>query len=128
LIRITSRVDLAMSVCPFVRVNAMISETIKNVILGLGMQILEIPAQRKFVSLVCHAHTYAHKPPKPIGSETLSSTCYIVSDKCSIPFYSTRNGYKTSKNAIVEYPDYQIPVTQPKEPKGNGDIQAAQRD
>jgi len=34
----------------------------------------------------------------------------------------------TRKNAIVEYPDYQIPVTQLKEPKGNGDMQAAKRD
>jgi len=32
---------------------------------------------------------------------------------------------KTKKNAIVEYLDYQIPVTQQKEPKENGDIQTA---
>jgi len=50
LIRITSRVDLAMSVCPSVRMNAEVSETIRATILGLGMQIPEIPAQRKFVS------------------------------------------------------------------------------
>jgi len=36
LIRITSRVDLAMSVWPSVRMNAVISETIKAAILGLG--------------------------------------------------------------------------------------------
>jgi len=30
----------------------------------------------------------------------------------------------TWKNAIVEYLDYQIPVTQPKGQKGNGDMQA----
>jgi len=35
---------------------------------------------------------------------------------------------KTRKNAIVEYLDYQIPVTQLKRPMGNGDIQAAKRD
>jgi len=35
---------------------------------------------------------------------------------------------KTRKNAIVEYLDYQIPVTQLKGPKGNGDIQASNRD
>jgi len=35
---------------------------------------------------------------------------------------------KTRKNAIVEYLDYQIPVTQLKGPKGNGDMQAANRD
>jgi len=29
---------------------------------------------------------------------------------------------------MVEYPDYQIPVTQIKGPKGNGDKQAAKRD
>jgi len=34
----------------------------------------------------------------------------------------------TGKNAIVEYLDYQIPVTQLKGPKGNGDIQAANVD
>jgi len=31
---------------------------------------------------------------------------------------------KTRKNAIVEYLDYQITVTQLKGPKGNGDMQA----
>jgi len=35
---------------------------------------------------------------------------------------------KTRKNAIVEYLDYQIPLTQLKGPKGNGDMQAAKRD
>jgi len=34
----------------------------------------------------------------------------------------------TRKNAIVEYLDYQIPVTQLKGPKENGDMQAAKRD
>jgi len=38
------------------------------------------------------------------------------------------NTTKTRKNAIVEYLDYQIPVTQLKGPKGNGDMQAANRD
>jgi len=32
---------------------------------------------------------------------------------------------QTRKNAIVEYLDYQIPDTQLKGPKGNGDMQAA---
>jgi len=36
--------------------------------------------------------------------------------------------WKTRENAIVEYLDYQIPVTQLKGPKGNGDMQAAKRD
>jgi len=32
------------------------------------------------------------------------------------------------KNAIIEYLDYQIPVTQLKGQKGNGDMKAAKRD
>jgi len=40
--------------------NAEISETIGATILGLGMQIPKIPAQRKFVSAMCHVHSYAH--------------------------------------------------------------------
>jgi len=39
--------------------NAEISETIGATKLGLGMQIPEIPAQRKFVSALCHAHSNA---------------------------------------------------------------------
>jgi len=35
---------------------------------------------------------------------------------------------KRRKNAVVEYLDYQIPVTQQKGPKGNGDMHAAKRD
>jgi len=31
------------------------------------MQILEIPAQRKFISLVCHAHSSANNPTKTVG-------------------------------------------------------------
>jgi len=64
LIRIPSRVDLAMSVCRSVRMNVEISETIRATILGLGMQIPEIPVQRKFVSAMCQAHSNAHKPLK----------------------------------------------------------------
>jgi len=56
-----------MSVCPSVRMNAEISETIQATILGLGMQIPEIPAQRKFVSVECHAYSNAHKPPKTVA-------------------------------------------------------------
>jgi len=47
LIRITSRVDLAMSVYPSVFMNAQISETIKARMLGFVLQILEFLAQRK---------------------------------------------------------------------------------
>jgi len=35
---------------------------------------------------------------------------------------------KARENAIVEYHDYQIPVTQLMGPKGNGDMQAVKRD
>jgi len=38
------------------------------------------------------------------------------------------NSDKTRKNAVVEYLDCQIPVTQLKGQKGNGDMQAAKRD
>jgi len=34
------------------------------------------------------------------------------------------NNNKTRENAVVEYIDYQIPVTQLKGPKGNLDMQA----
>jgi len=56
-----------MSVCPSVRMNAEISKTIRATILGLGMQIPEIPAHRKFVSAGCHSYSNAHKPPKPVA-------------------------------------------------------------
>jgi len=40
--------------------------------------------------------------------------------------YITSKVVKTKEeNAIVEYLDYQIPVTQIMGPKGNGDMQAA---
>jgi len=60
LIRITSQVDLAMSV----RMNAEILETIRSRLLGFGMQIPELLTQRKFVSAACHAHSNAHNRPK----------------------------------------------------------------
>jgi len=54
-----------------------ILETIEATILGLGMQIPEIPAQRKFSIVpptyrltqknVCHAHFNAHKPQKIVN-------------------------------------------------------------
>jgi len=44
--------------------NAEISETIRATVLGLAKQI---PAQRKFVSELCHAHSNAHKPPKTVA-------------------------------------------------------------
>jgi len=32
-----------------------------------------------------------------MGSETLPSACYMLSDESSIPFYSTSNGYKNNE-------------------------------
>jgi len=61
LIRITSRVDLAMSVCSSVRMNAEILETKRARLLRFG----------KFVSSACHAHSNAHKPPKTVAPTVL---------------------------------------------------------
>jgi len=79
LIRITSRVDLAMSVCPTVRLsvclsvrmNAEISETMRARLLRFGVQIPELLTQRNFVSVECHAHSNAHKPPKTVAPTVL---------------------------------------------------------
>jgi len=59
--------------------------------------------------------------PVTYFSETLPSACYILSKESRIPFYSTSNGYNKTfystsngynkEGPIVEYPDYQIPVT-----------------
>jgi len=75
LIRITSRVDQAMSVCPFdrlsVRMNAEISETIRARLSRFDLQIPELLTQGKFVSAMCHGHSNAHKPPKTVASTVL---------------------------------------------------------
>jgi len=39
------------------------TENIRPRLLGFGMQIPELPTQRKFVLAGCHAHFNAHKPP-----------------------------------------------------------------
>jgi len=51
--------------------NAEISETLRATILGLGMQIPKISAQRTFVSAGYHAHSNAHKPPKTVATAVL---------------------------------------------------------
>jgi len=75
LIRITSRVDLAKSACPSVRLsvlmNAETSETMGARLLRFGVQIPELLTQRKFVSVECHAHSNAHKPPKTVAPTVL---------------------------------------------------------
>jgi len=42
--------------------------------------------------------------------------------------YDSSVSDRARKNAKFEYLDYQIPVTQFKGPKGNGDMEAARRD
>jgi len=44
---------------------------VRATILGLGTQILRIPAQRKFISAECHSHSNPHKPPKNCGAHNL---------------------------------------------------------
>jgi len=71
LIRVNSRIDLAMSVCLSVRMNAEVSVTIRTRLLGFVMKIPELLGQRKFVSAGCHAHSNAHKPPKTVAPTIL---------------------------------------------------------
>jgi len=70
-----SRVDLAMSVCPSVRLsvrmNAEISVTMGARLLRFGVQIPELLTQRKFVLAMCHSHSNAHKPPKTVAPTVL---------------------------------------------------------
>jgi len=57
--------------------------------------------------------------------EEVKTTALTVRESCSLsPIASSQ----TRKNAIAEYLDYQIPVTQLKEPKTNGNMHAAKRD
>jgi len=51
--------------------NGGISETIRARLLGLGMQIAAVLAQRKFVSARCHAHSNADIPPKTVAPTVL---------------------------------------------------------
>jgi len=64
-----------MSVCPSVRMNAEISETIRARLLKFGMQIPKLLTQRKFVSAECHAH----KPPKT-GSYSFDARIKILTE------------------------------------------------
>jgi len=41
------------------------------------------------------------KTDMAMGSETLPSACYILSDESSIPFNSTSNGYKNISIAVI---------------------------
>jgi len=54
--------------------------------------------------------------------------CVYTTQSNSFNYFFQLIQTKTRNNAIVEYLDYQIPVTQLMGPKGNGDMQAAKRD
>jgi len=51
--------------------NAEISKTIRARLLRFGVQIPDLLTQRKFVSAMCHALSYAHKPPKTVAPTVL---------------------------------------------------------
>jgi len=51
--------------------SAEISETVRARVLGIGMQILGLPAQRKFDSAGFHAQSNTHKPPKDVAPTVL---------------------------------------------------------
>jgi len=86
------------------------------------MQILEIPAQRKFVLSVYHAHSNAHNRPYRQSSSSALIFIYLnnfnkltkILFLLSIPIYIP----KTKKNAIVWNLFYQIPFTQLRGPQG----------
>jgi len=62
-----------------------------------------------------------------VGSETLSSACYILSDESSIPFYSTSNGYNKEER-YSRVPRLSDTRYSAKGTKGkNGDMHAARR-
>jgi len=48
-----------------------ISETMRARLLRFGVHIPELLTQRKFVSAMCHAHSYAHKPPITVAPTVL---------------------------------------------------------
>jgi len=56
--------------------NANISETIKDRELDsvalYAAQFLTEMYQRKFVTRICHAYSYAHTPPRPVAPTTFT--------------------------------------------------------
>jgi len=50
-----------------VSMNADISETIKEGELGFPIKIPQPCTQREIVTRICHAHSKAHKPTKPVA-------------------------------------------------------------
>jgi len=56
--------------------NTEISESVIATMLGLGMQILELPAHRKLVPAGCHAHSNAHKRPQHTNLATAFNILY----------------------------------------------------
>jgi len=90
------------SVLPSGRMNAAISETIKDAILGLGMQILEIPAQRNFV---CHAHSTPTNP-KNCGYYSFSARIKMLAKMyCSVQIchnHSNAHNFHGRKEILTE--------------------------
>jgi len=78
-------------------VDAVISETIKAATLGLGMKILDNPAQRKFVSSVCHAHSNAHKPHTPVAH-----AIFMLEKNIYLKYISLVNTYRLIKNTFAK--------------------------
>jgi len=77
-----------MSVCPSVRMNAEISETLRARQLGLGMQIPKFLTQRKFVSAGCHAHSnIAPKTVAPTVFNTYRLTAHKLQKIVSMNEY-----------------------------------------
>jgi len=60
--------------------NAEISETMGARLMRFGVQIPERLTQRKFVSVDCHAHSNAHKPPKTSQRKFVSVDCHAHSN------------------------------------------------
>jgi len=62
---------LPVSYFPSVRMHAEISETKRARLLRFGVQIPKLLTKCKLVSAMCHAHRYAHKPPKAVAPTVL---------------------------------------------------------
>jgi len=77
--------------------NAEISEILGATILGLEMQIPEIPALRKFVSETCHAH----KPTKPVAP-----TIFMLGTKFKLKCIGLVNTYRLIKKSFAKILSY----------------------
>jgi len=81
--------------------NAEISEILRATILGLDMQIPEIPALHKFVSETCHAHSNAHNPTKPVAP-----TIFMLGTKFKLKCIGLVNTYRLIKKSFAKILSY----------------------